>query len=497
VIHSNNHFRGKLKGLYMLFVLIILCSMLFNCSTKPKTGSIFGKVVLTNDTGTPSNDPDDFSGATVALYELADLDTTLVRINSRYPSTGVIINQQTDFDHRNTAPLVVATSDQDGSFSLHSIDPGTYNLVVMKEDWGIKYLHNISLSEGENKDISDLELYPSRSLNSSIIDDVVLETDHSYLIENDVSFIGSVTIDPGARIFVSPGCLIRFYGEVVTPSEKYNGEPWKILSGKSLYSTIPTSIGTHDFYSSVSFFEDTPVIRSGIIHHVSNAIAINGSQCEISDVILRYCGSGFMFSQGNMSLTNSIVAYGVDNETNFGVSVQGASGHSSISGNIFINMYEALIINTLGSFTINNCYFYDNYRGIYVRYNTGDISNNEFDMNFFDIAPGNSSIPQSITYNNFYFSGHTGIRPIGRVNINNNNFFITGQYYINIYSSELPNNSTVPEDLDAAHNYWAEADLDQYLYDALDNSEHPDTPCAYFIIYNPRRNSPVANAGIQ
>ncbi len=74
-------------------------------STKPKSGSLSGRVILVNDTDDPSLDPVDFSGVTIALYELAVLDTTLVRIIYEYPDLGVPVSQLTQFDHR-THPLL-------------------------------------------------------------------------------------------------------------------------------------------------------------------------------------------------------------------------------------------------------------------------------------------------------------------------------------------------------------------------------------------------------
>ena len=97
------HSPFSIPQLFLHFVFCILLSFtLFSCSTstKPETGSLSGKVILVNDTGDPALDPVDYSGITVALYNLAYLDTTIVRINNQYPQIGVHINQETEFDHR-------------------------------------------------------------------------------------------------------------------------------------------------------------------------------------------------------------------------------------------------------------------------------------------------------------------------------------------------------------------------------------------------------------
>ena len=96
----------------------------------------------------------DFSGVTVALYKTAVLDTTLVRINQQYPQIGVQITQETEFDHRNYKPLKVTTTDSIGKFSFPSLTPGDYNLVIWKNEWGIRYICSVKAIENENNNIS-------------------------------------------------------------------------------------------------------------------------------------------------------------------------------------------------------------------------------------------------------------------------------------------------------------------------------------------------------
>jgi hypothetical protein len=50
--------------------------LLYKCNK----GTISGTVMLVNDTDNPSLNPVDYAGVTVALYKIAVLDTTLVRI---------------------------------------------------------------------------------------------------------------------------------------------------------------------------------------------------------------------------------------------------------------------------------------------------------------------------------------------------------------------------------------------------------------------------------
>jgi len=101
----------------LLSFTMICCST----STKPETGTLSGKVILVNDTGDPDLDPIDYSGITVALYNLAFLDTTIIRINNQYSQIGVQINQETKFDHRYQETVIKNLTNAVGSFKLEDI----------------------------------------------------------------------------------------------------------------------------------------------------------------------------------------------------------------------------------------------------------------------------------------------------------------------------------------------------------------------------------------
>ena len=79
----------------IIALLVFVGLMCMNSCTKVSTGSLCGKVVLENDSEDPANDPVDYSGITVALYEIPELDTTITRINTEYPQTGVQISTET------------------------------------------------------------------------------------------------------------------------------------------------------------------------------------------------------------------------------------------------------------------------------------------------------------------------------------------------------------------------------------------------------------------
>ncbi len=193
----------------------------------------WGRIILVKEYA-----PMDFSGVTVALYKTAVLDTTLVRINQQYPQIGVQITQETEFDHRNFKPLKVTTTDAIGKFSFPSLTPGDYNIVILKNEWGIRYICSVKAIENENNNIGNIVLYPETIYNSSIVSEpTTFKSDHSYFILTDVNFTSSVEFQPRAQIFINPGCMLKFYGAVTNSEFTSSRDMWKITSGKEIYST--------------------------------------------------------------------------------------------------------------------------------------------------------------------------------------------------------------------------------------------------------------------
>lgn len=137
--------KNKKNHILQIAFYILLILTIFSCdtSTEVSKGSLTGTVSLEGQS--------DFSDITVALYDLAYLDTTIVRINNQYPQIGVHINQHTEFDHRLQSPIKSTETLADGSFELTKISTGTYNLVAQKENFGFKYIYNVTINKGENE----------------------------------------------------------------------------------------------------------------------------------------------------------------------------------------------------------------------------------------------------------------------------------------------------------------------------------------------------------
>ncbi len=481
-------------ALLMAAALCLGCS----CITKPKYGSMTGSVMLVNDSGDPGLDPMDFAGITVALYEPAVLDTAITRINGECPQIGVIICQETEFDHRYQTPVLTTVTLADGSYQFAEIDPGLYNLVIYKEGWGIRHRYRLDVKEDSNEAVPQIELYPAQDLPTSVVEDFTLLSDHTYFIASETLFIGSVAIEPRARIYVSPGGSAKFYGQVSTQPAPDMTDAWSVFTSTGLYSCSPVQLGSDTYYSTVYFHQPQVSVSNGNFRHVGNSIGSASEHTSFEKLIISRCGGGISITQGIANLSNLLI----NNGSNYGISINSSHpGESSISGCILKNLNRGVVLTVQGSYRIENCYISQiSDEAIRSLLCLGSITHNTFEGNKYDIyARDVSGIPHylDISHNNFILSLLCGITATRLDYMHNNNFYRTNGYFITIRGAMPPNYSLVGQDFDATQNYWAVDDVGQYLLDAEDNGEVPNTPCAHYIDYLPRRNIPVPDAGIQ
>ncbi len=511
----------SIPQLFLHFVFCILLSFtLFSCSTstKPETGSLSGKVILVNDTGDPAFDPVDYSGITVALYNLAYLDTTIVRINNQYPQIGVQINQETEFDHRYQQPIAKTITNTDGSFKLTEIISGEYNLVYFKSGWGIRYVYHIVINKGENiiSDIyeqitddhkisnmiegskaqkTELVLYPMKYLSSTIQNAYVFQEDHCYLIIQDTSFLSAVVFQYSAFVFVNPGCRIDFWDSVSMPE---SGKRWWITSSEGIFKSELNIPGDDDNILKIRIANyDGNIIRNGKISHLMDGLEINSDDTIITKMVFTNGFTAIVLNGNSLNINQTLIK-SFKSRTNV------FYGNSNISQNIFYNNYDNLIIDS-SDFNVNNNYFISNWVGIRPIYGNTIIRNNCFWNNDYGISMVASN--PLIEYNEFFGSKRYCIQtqpnyvqaslefcnPV----IKHNNIYATDQIAISIkpdahdgyYAS---GNIGVINDIDATYNYWRAIDIDNVLYDELDSDE-----VHYKILFNPRINAKILSAGIQ
>ena len=506
---------------YLLNIIlrIFIFLTLFSCSssTKPETGSLSGTVILVNDTGDPALDLIDYSGITVALYKLAVLDTTIVRINSEYPQIGVQINQETEFDHRYQNPVIKTFTNADGSFKLTGIPIGVYNLVYFKAGWGVRYVYDIVINKGDNfiTDIklqvdddwknsniidnskaknAELILYPMKYLSSTIQNSYIFQEDHSYLITQDTSFLSSVVFQNSAFVFINPGCRVDFWDSVSMPE---SCKRWWITSSEGIFTNEMNIPSDDDNILKIRLANyNGNTIQNGKISHLMDGLEINSNGATLNDMLF-FNGFTALVLYGNDFNLNHTLIKGFKSRTNV------LYGNSNISQNIFYNNYDNLIVDS-NDFNVNNNYFNSNWVGIRPIYGNTIIRNNCFWYNDYGISLLGSS--PLIEYNEFYGSKRYCIQtqpnyvqasldycnPI----INHNNIYALNQIAISIkpdthngyYAS---GNIGVENDINATHNYWRATDINDVIYDEDDSEE-----VHYKILFDPRINSRIISAGI-
>lgn len=502
---------------FTLALMLILFSSFFivGCtpSTKPKTGSLSGTVLLVNDTSDPSLDPPDHSGIHVNLYSSVPIDTTLARINQEHPGIGIIMDQAWTFDHREHTPAKTVITSVDGSFKLENIKPGRYNLVVYKNEWGVKYLHDITINEGENS----LSKYSAHNKNptSSIIphqyrDAIVLNpliklssvvqssitfvADHVYLIQGDLSVLAPAEIEPGAVILVEPGHKIDFYDTLT--SQTSEGKFW-ITSSYGFYGDGPDPASSSDRFQRISHNGDSQLtLSSGRISFVQDGFAINSNDALLDKLLLTKGGLAILGNGQNSQISNSVFCEFSDRSLYL-------TANASINGNIFAHNHDNMVIMDIPCEVRDN-YFANNWLAIRPIYGDIWIHHNAFMNNRWAISTVASD--PLIEFNNFFGSIRYCIQT--QVNyvqvyqdysnplIRSNNFFATSGIAVSIKPDEHEGYYHsywlgVVNDVDAKMNYWKAPDPSAVINDAEDNTDYQ-----FRVLYMPKVANQIMSAGI-
>ena len=482
----------------LFYIIIALAMISCNSTTKPPAASLTGRVVLVNDTDNPALDPADFSGISVALYPLAVLDTTIVRLNQEYPQIGVIINQETEFNHRLLNPVKVLTTSADGNFSFSGITPGSYNLAILKAGWGYIYVPNLNLAEGANTlptGRSDVNLYPERQLPGAIETDYSFLSGRTYRVADNSVIMGNVTIHTGTSILIESGNRLELYGNVISSgSSGY----WKVSTAEEIYTTTKAdSLPRFDSFG-IKSLQGLPQISRMICEYANNGVATNNQPISFSNSIIRNANASALNLTSEAAEIQRLLVY---NNPYKGIT---AYCTTDISHSLLVNNKEGLMMYE-STGVISNSYFYGSTRAIRTFQLSPAFTNNCFDRNATALAPCASS--PLIRYNNFYDNGrdvemnrygqygnYLYCNPVIEYNNHRGNKF----YYHLVGSSSLqgdgytPNNG-VNSNQTYPYNYYIAQTLTYRIYDG----NNPNASIVWVVNTPNRRTNPVPNAGIQ
>lgn len=481
-----------------LFILLALALISCNSTTKPPTASLTGRVVLVNDTDNPALDPADFSGISVALYPLAVLDTTIVRLNQEYPQIGVIINQETEFNHRLLNPVKVLTTAADGNFSFSGITPGSYNLAILKTGWGYIYVPNLNLAEGGNTlpvGRSDVSLYPERQLPAAIETDYSFLSGRTYRVADDSVIMGNVTIHTGTSILIESGNRLDLYGNV---SSSGSSGYWKVSTAEEMYTTTKAdSLPRFDSFG-IKSLQGLPQISRMICEYANNGVATNNQPISFSNSIIRNANASALNLTSEAAEIQRLLVY---NNPYKGIT---AYVKAHIEKSLFVNNHESCMLHQAKA-TVEDSYFYGSYLGIRSFLNPQEIRHNSFDKNDVAIAPSASS--PAIEYNDFYDNqrdielnrGGVATDPgycnpyIQRNNFYGNKFYIHLRGVNSVYADGYIPFTGVNTNQHYPNNYWKSSNLVDHIFD----SNYPGSGVAYTVNYTPRSAVPVQGTGIR
>jgi hypothetical protein len=515
----NSQFSILNFPLVFFFALILILSA---CSqtTSNKYGSLTGSVVLTNDSGDPDNNPVDYAGVTVALYHKAVLDADITALNASHPDIGVLISQQTEFDHRLQNPVKVATTVADGSFSISKISPGKYNLVIMKEGWGVRYLYDINITEGDNTLSSKnsqfsilnapfkrsvVELFPITELSGYISNSFEFKANHNYLVTDDATFTADVIISPSSNIWIAPNKKMKFYADLTSPDSSV--ELARISSSDAMYNT--TSVISEDiqrFYSIEC--SNTVTFNQNKLGSISTSFSESGwsiatGNLTISIMVIKNCRIGMQLTNvNNIAIANCNIRNSSDPE--LGAVTLIGSDNINTSNLVVKDCTIGIRQHTCGNANISNCYFCDNtIKDVMNIYETiGSIEHCVFKGSSLSIetsGASNTSISYCEIQSNFgIFNTWQNNWQASTFTANYNNFDCT-QYCVKTKATY--SNASDIVYYNCENNYWnttSASEIESKIWDR--NDEDVNDPDYYLfkgvVDYIPYRTSQVPNAGL-
>lgn len=480
-----------------LFLILFILFVFLGCPTKPDdpTGSISGSVYLDNESN--------HSGITISVYNLAELDTKIVDINTEYPHIGVIINQQTQFDHRFQTAIKTSITNEDGDFEVKNIPVGVYNIVISKDNYGFKYIYNVSILDGSNQLDTVFSLYQETHLSGDSFDDLTFQKDHHYIIDDDYNIYNAdVVIEPSSVIRIEPGKSINISLCEVLAQGKQDSLFW-ITSNDGFDQSSTRKVKDEiDYFQSVILITGTTVldniIKWGKIDFNDNCLSSSVNNLFVKHCIFRE--SFKCFSSQNVSNTfcENLLCYNNDVEENSGIYFYQVDD-GLINQNIFLNNYTGVQIQQRFVGEITNNAFKDNYSGLDLLHFVGIIQNNDFSNTEYDIYYAGDYFAVDATdfmeiYYNIFQAKHalhqhsvSQYNHFSSININNNNF-INNNLFILYHSTSYEDN------INAVNNYFdglsSEDSILERIVDYIGEN-------SIEVLVIPFENHPITNAGIQ
>ncbi|MCK4358970.1 MAG: right-handed parallel beta-helix repeat-containing protein [Candidatus Cloacimonetes bacterium] len=503
-----NNSKFKIHNFLTLIILLLIVA----CSTEPQTGSLSGTINLEGQ--------QDHSGITVAVYNLAELDQDIVEINEEYPFIGVKISQTTEFDHRFGNLIKYTHTDANGNFKIKNIPTGRYNVVAIKEGFGFKYIYEISITEGDNdisnveclilnsqlnskfkiqnskfisntssRNSADITLYPESYINADINEETVFETDHHYIIEEDIFVLGSLTIEPGAVIRLNEGVKLIISGDLTAIGEEENMIWFTSNDGlDSLISLYPYT--PYTFHRVELTASEAKQVSWCKFDHAGTGLLSKVNGFSISDCIFRNSSCGFKSENVDSTFCSNLLCKTITNESYAGIYFnQVADG--CIEKNVIINCENGMKIKTYSNPEVKNNYFDNCNTGIDISfYSNPLIKFNEIENCYYGLKTlENTNI--ILEMNNIFTQIGLKVEIRSQTNIVSNNNIKSLNYSIKL--------DKWTADVSAENNYFYTTNntiIEELIYDK--NDVEPSQQQLYGeVAYEPFLIQEYSYAGIQ
>lgn len=302
--------------LNLLFLVILIPGSLIllpSCSknssdSNDNTITVSGKVTLEGQS--------DHSGVTVRLYKPVTLDPELAAINQQYPNIGVQISQETEFDYREQTAAYSATTNANGDWSIEKVEKGTYNVVLIKEDYSEKYFLDYSLQD--NKTIPETGLNRIIILNQGQYNNYNFQSGVHYRITSN-SIFTNPTI-PSDIVFLLEGQMII---------DGLANNDHTIRGNKFLGENSAAKIQFEDI--------NTISIENGIFKKISNGVRfVNIQSAHLNNTTIREANNLLYCNQiQDLSINQCLLANSVN-----GIEILGSN--TLLSKSIVTNVIEGM-----------------------------------------------------------------------------------------------------------------------------------------------------------
>jgi hypothetical protein len=480
---------------YSLFMVVSAC----DSSTSPKTGTLTGRVELVNDTGNPELDPADYSGVTIALYELAKPDTIVTNAMAAFPSVGFPIDQNSEFDHRLNVRIAETTSDASGAFVLSKVPYGTYNLVILKSGWGFRYKYSIIIDgESSSVPIDDLILYPERVVSGYFQGTLVLDDWRHLLVPDDVliSPESSLSLGSNAVVRINPGKKIDIMGGLHASAS--HGSMFRVTSNDGLFLTHKRASQDILPYHSINLL-GTSIVDGGMISNGMFSFATIGLSSQLQHALnVNNCSFlsreyGFWASASSPAIAAYSIFKSIATANN-GISFY-AGGGGDITRNLILSAKTGIRCEANSNPPITNNVIINSESGIELFDSSSEVRYNYIRNSNIGIRTAGSFAP-IVSYNHVSARravtiGYNGYFAHSKAVFNYNNLEAIDYYYYVISSNS--------HDIDAKHNYHNTtdySDIEDKTYHKPDYPESQQNQVAY-VVFNPYAFQPISNAGVQ